>query len=243
MKILSITLIILATAILTTHKIYAQSNISVPNTDAPIVVELFTSQSCSSCPPADKILKTLVEHKNIIALGCHVSYWNHLHWKDTLSQDFCDMRQHGIQATRDQRKIYTPQMVVNGKYVFVGSNTSKLSFALNEATKNPLAIIDVKKEGNNLINVTLPAMSEGDYRIWGFGYKNEITTSIGRGENGGRTITYTNPVTTYHNLGAWNGMAETRKFESENDEIDGIVIFAQSEGYAEIIATGKLALY
>ncbi|MGH1456029.1 MAG: DUF1223 domain-containing protein [Alphaproteobacteria bacterium] len=210
------------------------------NINTPVIVELFTSQGCSSCPPADKILAELAaSNKNIIALGCHVSYWNHLKWKDTLSQEFCDIRQHGIQGIRKERKIYTPQMVVNGKYVFIGSNTAKLSFALHSAQESPLLPITTTEE-SNLITITLPQAKTGDYRIWGFGYKDKVTTNIGNGENTGRVIDYTHPVITYSNLGPWNGTANTLSFERPEGDIDGITIFAQSEGYGEIVAAGKL---
>lgn len=213
---------------------------TVAQSKTPIVVELFTSQSCSSCPPADIILSQLAKHNNVIALGCHVSYWNHLHWKDTLSHDFCDVRQHGIQGLRGQKRIYTPQMVVNGKYVFVGSNAAKLTFAMKRAAQANMQTIIAQKTNENTAQITLPQMPEGKYHLWGFGYKNKVTTNIGRGENSGRIIDYAVPVTTYSNLGPWNGSANSLSFEIPDGEIDGIAVFAQKDAYGEIVAAGKL---
>ncbi len=239
MKKIIYTLIIpLALCLTSAPSTYADAANDTPIT-TPIIVELFTSQGCSSCPPADKILDELAKDKNVIALGCHVSYFNHLQWKDTLSQEFCDIRQHGIQGIRKEHKIYTPQMVVNGKYVFIGSNKAKLSFALQSAQESPLLPITSSKK-DALITITLPQAQKGDYRLWGFGYKNKVTTSIGKGENTGRVIDYTHPAITYSNLGSWDGTANSLSFERPDGDIDGIAIFAQKDGYGEIIAAGKL---
>jgi len=223
-----------------TKAAHAQDKPSLPEIKSPVVIELFTSQGCPSCPPADKILSELAENPNVITLGCHVSYWNHLEWKDTLSNDFCDIRQHGIQGLRGERRIYTPQMVVNGKYVFVGTNTAKLSFALDMAQKSELLAIKAESADDNLITITLPVADKNEYRLWGYGYKNKVTTSIGRGNNSGRVIDYTSAVITYHNLGAWDGNAHSVSFEKPDEDIDGIVIFAQKDAYGEIIAAGKV---
>ena len=100
---------------------------------SPVVVELFTSQSCSSCPPADRNLGKLSENPNVIALGFHVTYWNHLHWEDTLSNEFSTKRQRSYAAAFRNGRVYTPQMVVNGEQEFVGSNGSKVNAALKKA--------------------------------------------------------------------------------------------------------------
>ncbi len=240
MKKLILTLTILTITFgLYARPLFAQYENTLKEVDAPIIVELFTSQGCSSCPAADRILSELAKNENVITLGCHVSYWNHLQWKDTLSHDFCDVRQHGIQGLRGERKIYTPQMVINGEYVFVGSNAAKLSFALNKAQDTKLLHIKTEKEGANLIKITLPDADKGDYRLWGFGYKNKVTTNIGRGENSGRIIDYTSPVMSYHNLGPWDGTTNSLSFEKPDGDIDGIAIFAQKDAYGKIIAAGK----
>lgn len=217
---------------------YAQA---LENIDTPVVVELFTSQGCSSCPPADKVFEELTKQKNVIALSCHVSYWNHLNWKDTLSHDFCDMRQHGILGAHGTRNIYTPQMVVNGKHIFIGSRKNELTAALKAEKQSHILNIALKKSDQSIV-LSLPETQSDNYNLWGFGYKNKVTTNIGRGENSGRTIDYTNAAMTYHNLGLWDGKGETRSFEAPREDIDGIVIFAQKGGYAEIIAAGDLKL-
>ena len=209
--------------------------------DAPVVVELFTSQSCSSCPPADRILASLVKKDNIIALGCHVSYWNHLHWKDTVSREFCDMRQHGYSSVRGEKRVYTPQMIVNGQDQFVGSRANQVKAALKKASKNPIQYIEIETSDPQNLRFTLPEIPQDTYRLWAFGYQKKLDQKIPSGENSGRAVTYVNSVISFTNLGAWNGAAAIHEFEKPNEKIDGIAILAQRNGYGEIIAAGKLS--
>ncbi len=220
----------------TSHNAYAQKS---NDHNAPIVVELFTSQGCSSCPPADKILGALSQNENIITLGCHVRYWDRPEWKDTLSHDYCDMRQHGYAGLKNSKRVYTPQMIVNGKDEFVGSHSSKVKAALKRAQDNPIQAITLKADAST-IQFTLPAVQQASYRIWAYGYKNNVYQSIGNGENSGRKVTYTTPVNSYTNLGSWNGDATIHSFEKPAEDIDGIAILAQKNGYGEIVAAGKL---
>jgi hypothetical protein len=225
---------------------YADTETTLPQVDAPVIVELFTSQGCPACPPADKILAELSKDKNVIALGCHVTYMDRPQWKDTFSNQFCDIRQHGIQGLRKERRIYTPQMVVNGQYVFVGSNMAKLSFALDRAQQQ--SILPITRESTedasapDIIKIKMPPAEQGDYRLWGFGYKNSVTTDIKSGSNSGQKIDYIAPVITYSNLGPWDGTQNTLSFERPDGNIDGIVIFGQKDGYGKIVAAGKLEL-
>ena len=212
---------------------------SIEEPSMPVVVELFTSQSCSSCPPADRILSELAKKDNIIALGCHVSYWNHLHWKDTVSHEFCDLRQHGYSSMRGEKRVYTPQMIVNGTHQFVGSHGSKVKAALKKADQSPIQYIEVMTKDPQTLRFTLPDMPEDAYRLWAFGYQRQLHQKIPRGENKGKSVTYVNPVVSYTNLGAWNGKAAIHEFEKPKEDIDGIAVFAQRGGYGEIIAAGK----
>lgn len=225
--------------------LYAQYGENSSKVSALIVVELFTSQGCSSCPPADRTLATLSQDENIITLGCHVSYFNHLHWKDTLSQDFCDMRQHGYAGMNGTKRIYTPQMIVNGGAGFIGSHNDKIDAALKKAAAKPIQNINIAINGTDLINFSLPNIGEGDYHLWAFGYKKNHKQDIKNGENNGKSITYANAALSYTNLGKWQGAGVTHKFPMPKsliagETLDGITIFAQEGGYGEIIAAGKL---
>ena len=217
-------------------------NANAQDTTTPVVVELYTSQSCSSCPPADKILQGLVENENLIILSCHVSYWNRMNWVDTLSREFCDIRQHGYASLTAGKRIYTPQMVINGIDTFVGSRADQVKSALIKGKNEGVQPITISTS-EDLINFELPAAAEkwgNDFRLWMYGYKKETVQDIGNGENSGKIVKYVNAAITYDNLGAWEGAAVSKSVQTPQDDIDGVVIFAQAGGYGRIIAAGKL---
>lgn len=219
-------------------------SIDMQSVTAPVVVELFTSQSCSSCPPADKLLGELSQNPNVITLGFHVTYWDHLNWKDTLGQEFSTQRQSNYSAFRRADRVYTPQMIVNGEREFVGSNTGKLSDALRSA--KPLKPIAIEKLADNVVKLNLPSM-KGDkalnYTLRVFGVKNSSPVQIQRGENQGKDVIYHSAVLSEQNLGAWMGEAEEKIVSIPIDaDIDHIVILAQSGGFGPIVAAGKTGL-
>lgn len=213
---------------------------------APVVIELFTSQSCSSCPPADKLLGNLAVSPNIIALSCNVTYWNHLHWKDTLSREFCTQRQRNYAAAKRSNRVYTPQMVVNGAQEFVGSNSSKAHSAIKKAQANPLKNIEITNNSENSISITLPKLNQtGPHEITAFITSKDHTQSVPSGENRGKTIHYTNPVTDLIALGEWQGNATEKTFtinQITKDNAAKIVIIVNKGQYGDIVAAGQLSL-
>lgn len=242
MNNLILAIALFVTVIFFTRTLYAKFDAKLIDIKSPTVIELFTSQSCSSCPPADKVLTQLAEQENVIALGCHVSYWNHLHWKDTLAHEFCDIRQHGYGAYSGDKRIYTPQMIVNGQEQFVGSRADQLNTALKRTQNAPLKTIQIEKMAEDIIAFTLPDAATNKYRLWAFGYKFKHDQSIPSGENRGLKTTYTNPIQSYINLGSWDGRAALHQFNLKETDIDAIAIIAQTGGYGPIIAAGKFEL-
>jgi hypothetical protein len=113
----------------------------------PVVVELFTSQGCSSCPPADALLNELAGRKDVLALGFHVDYWDRLGWKDPLSTTGATMRQHDYAAEFGRNEVYTPQMVIDGKRQAVGSNRAAVLQAITEAQPISAAPIAFAADG------------------------------------------------------------------------------------------------
>ncbi len=170
------------------------------------VVELFTSQSCSSCPPADKVLGTLIKRDGIIGLAYHVDYWDYLDWKDTFSSKESTARQHGYATSFHSTQVYTPQLIVNGR-TSVKAGSPDHVFA---------AIDDMAKSGEGL-PVTVGANLDKDRLSVtagkGAGTANLVlvifdakeTVSIERGENSGKTIEYHNAVTDIQTIGMWKG--------------------------------------
>lgn len=229
------------------------ANIVVQNNVSGLVVaELFTSQSCSSCPPADKVLKELSKDKDVIALSCHVTYWNHLHWKDTLSQEFCTQRQRSYAHAFKNRNVYTPQLVVNGRYEFTGSRKKQADQTVQMAKTNNLLSIDIKKEGSHLtISLpTIPDHANKNFQLVLMSYADGHTQKIPSGENRGRTVHYTNPVTGMVSLGHWNGKKKSFKYDLNEESANaGYVVLAQEKAQDRgpgkampIFAAGRLEL-
>ena len=158
----------------------------------PVVVELYTSQSCSSCPSADRVLSEIANNDNIIALGCHVTYWNHLHWKDTLSLQDCTDRQRAFNRDAGTGRVYTPQMVINGADEFVGSRRGTAFNAIASAARIlPLTLV----ESDRQITVTLPAnIRNQPYVAEWVTFADHHDQHVPSGENRGRHLSYTNPI-------------------------------------------------
>ncbi len=217
---------------------------AVGDIDSPIVLEMFTSQSCSSCPPADRLLGQLAsENDNIIALSCNVTYWNHLHWKDTLSHEFCTARQRQYVQNLRSRGPYTPQIVINGRDTMVGSQGGKIANAIQQDLKNnKVSPINLKVEGDNL-SIRLPETAGNDsYALHLVVYNEAHQQSIPSGENRGRTVTYTNPVQQITSLGTWDGTGKNMTHDvSQYSTSKGFAVLAQKNSKTgPIIAAGKV---
>jgi hypothetical protein len=175
----------------------------------PVVVELFTSQGCSSCPPADRFLSELNDTRaDVLPLAFHVTYWNQLGWKDPFSFGDADARQ-ARYAQRFRDFEYTPEMVIDGKAEVVGSNRAAASAAIDQATRNveSAATVNASRDGDR-VSVTIGAGS-GRARIVLVGYDTRRVTAVGQGENAGRTLTESNIVRELVPIGQWSGAALT----------------------------------
>jgi hypothetical protein len=175
--------------------------------ERPVVVELFTSQGCSSCPPANAYLNELSrERRDVLALAFHVTYWDRLGWKDPFSLAAATDRQ-AVYGRRFGDGSYTPEIVVDGSTSAVGSDRSQVGSAIENAKRNgqTAAAVNVTKSGEQLsIEVGAGA---GNARVLLIGFDHEHTTAIGRGENGGRTLTEANVVRSIRIVGQWSGTA------------------------------------
>ena len=172
------------------------------------VVELFTSQGCSSCPPADALLAELGERDDIVALSLHVDYWDYLGWKDTFGRPQHTERQYAYAKVRGDGKVFTPQMVINGLHGVVGSKRPAVEEIL-EGAELPLAVsverngaaLDIVVEGGgSALAYHLPEVT---VRLIVF--EPGATVTIERGENAGRTMTYRNVVRSIRPIGMWKG--------------------------------------
>ncbi|SMX50870.1 DUF1223 domain-containing protein [Maliponia aquimaris] len=174
--------------------------------DSPVVVELFTSQGCSSCPPADALLAELGDREDVIALALHVDYWDYIGWKDVFAQHAFTKRQKAYARTGGWKMIYTPQMVVNGVDDVVGSRSMKLADLIQKHADRPRTVdLRVARAGDHL---TIRAEALGQVRpcdIHVVVYMPRKEVEITRGENAGRTLTYTNVATNWTVAGRWDG--------------------------------------
>ena len=173
--------------------------------ESPVVVELFTSQGCSSCPPADAFLTELArKHQNVLPLAFHVTYWNYLGWKDPFSLDAATNRQREYARYLGADGIYTPQMVVDGKTGFVGSDRPQGLTIIAGAPRKSIPI-SVTRDGDTLVIAV--GAGAGQAKVLLVGFDPTHQTPVGRCENSGRTLTESNIVRSFTPVGTWTGSA------------------------------------
>jgi len=205
----------------------------------PVVVELFTSQGCSSCPPADALLGELARRPDVLALALHVTYWNELGWRDGFSQDAFDARQRRYVRQLKLNSSYTPQMVVNGARDVVGSQRGAVSRALENAP-HPAAI-GLVSDGAAL-QITLPALDHPcDCELTLFAVRSSASTPVGRGENAGRTLQEFQVVRAMQPLGRWHGEARTLDVPRAKlpDDVSALAVVAQERVTGRVVAAGR----
>jgi hypothetical protein len=185
------------------------------------VVELYTSQGCSSCPAADALLAKLAERKDIVAISLSVDYWDYLGWKDTLANVKFTERQKAYAKVLGNGMVYTPQVVVNGAIEVNGANEDKIVAAIQKAAvSRKLSDVPVRLSfvGGKLI-VEVGAASAGspekEATVWLAVMTPKVEVPIARGENRGKTVTYTNVVRELIPLGTWNGDVMTVKLHRD----------------------------
>jgi hypothetical protein len=175
--------------------------------ESPTVVELFTSQGCSSCPPADAFLTDLArQRRDVLPLAFHVTYWDSLGWKDPYSLDAATARQreYARHIGDDNGGVYTPQMVVDGTTGFVGSSRSQGLSVIAGAIRKTIPV-SLARDGQTLLIKIGAGIGQAQVLLVGFDPSHE--TPIGRGENSGRTLRESNIVRSLTPVGGWSGSA------------------------------------
>ena len=188
------------------HQPWAASEEPQPTGGPPVVVELYTSQGCSSCPPADALLGELAMRQDLIALSMHVDYWDYIGWTDTFASPIVTARQRSYARSLNSRYVYTPQMVIDGEHDVVGSRRNDVRdlIARAAAESKPLAIRFERQDGGRIVIPAGPAPTEGA-TVWLAVYDDKHETTVERGENGGRVLSYYNVVRELEEVGRWNG--------------------------------------
>jgi hypothetical protein len=164
---------------------------------SPVLVELFTSEGCSSCPPADTLLQELVSKQaisgvRVIALSEHVDYWNHLGWKDPYSSSVYSMRQSEYAKSFRNPQVYTPQMVVDGQAEFLGSDRRTAQIAIRRAARRPKAKIEIIRSGNEVsVTITNVPQGTGASDVYAAVTESHLSSGVQAGENTGRHLKHT----------------------------------------------------
>ena len=177
-------------------------------TDPPpvVVVELYTSQGCSSCPPADNFLAELAMRSNVIALSLHVDYWDYIGWKDPFGSPMMTERQRRYASALGLRYVFTPQMIIDGRDSIVGSDRIAVETAIVAArAQDKTARVSFRPDGGGVVVIAAGQAPKAGATVWQAIYDNDHETDVKRGENSGRTIRNVNVVRSLERLGTWTG--------------------------------------
>lgn len=186
---------------------------ALAQSNTPMVLELYTSQGCSSCPPADRLLAKLAHQPGVYAMSLPVDYWDYIGWKDTFASPKFSARQRNYANVRNDRRVYTPQVLVNGLTHAVGSNLLAIRYAARNARgvqgAMSVAMKVETKAGKVICNIG--AAKSGTPKkagLWLFRLLGSREVAIGRGENHGVKVRYTNIVRSIEKVGAWDGTSK-----------------------------------
>lgn len=209
-------------------------------TSGPVVVELYTSQGCSSCPPADALLAELAEEPGVIPLALHVDYWDYIGWSDDFANPGFTKRQKAYARAAGERMIYTPQMIVGGVERVVGHEPEAVALAIARAanTPSPVRLNVTRAGGQVLIRAEANPPLDAPAMVQLVGYRPGATVEIEHGENQGLSVEYRNIVTSWERLGDWSGQSPL-EIAAPLGEGPGVVI-VQRQGPAEILAAARI---
>jgi hypothetical protein len=208
---------------------YALASASEPRA----LLELFTSQGCSSCPAADKLLGEFANDPSLIAVSVPIDYWDYLGWKDTLASPAHSARQRAYARVRGDRQVYTPQIVVNGSTHVLGSDRSAVEHAIALTDRNAaiMSVPVLMSVGGSHLNVKIAAGKEHiGGEVWLCPLARSVPIEIGRGENHGRTVTYHNVVRRWLKLGDFTGTESVWSVPISDimaDDIDAAAVMVQ----------------
>jgi len=206
-----------------------------------VVVELYTSQGCSSCPPADEFVAMLAANPRILPLALHVDYWDYIGWADHFAHPKFSERQRDYARAIGSRTIYTPQLIIGGLDRIEGFAPDETAAQLQKhLSVVPAVELSAERKGDILvIRARAERPLEAPARVQLVRYTPEETVTIERGENAGKTITYHNIVTSWEALGAWSGQDPMEITVPFTGSEPGAVL-VQSEGPAAILAAARV---
>jgi hypothetical protein len=221
---------------------------ATPVAAGPVVVELYTSQGCNTCPPADKLLGELKRRDDVLALSIHVNYWDYLGWTDPFATQVGTDRQRDYARPLRQRYVYTPQMVIDGRAHVAGHKRAKVEGLIAAAKARRGADLPLRfvENADGEMTVSIPASDfRGEAEVMMALYDDAHSTPIRRGENAGRTLTYSNVVRELVPIGTYRGEAielDLPMSEDGGNERDGCAILVQESGLGPILGAAKIDL-
>lgn len=207
----------------------------------PVVVELFTSQGCSSCPPADQYLGELARRGDVIALSFHVDYWNYMGWTDPFSRPEFTKRQRHYREALGLRYVYTPQMVVDGRTEGIGSDRTAIEHQIRDAGARSRVPLAIASDGTTL-TVTLPEVAGAPMAtVWFVVFDRQHKTKVPRGENAGRAIGNVHVVRQIVGIGMWSGEAKKITYMPDGMTKDqGCAVILQTEKLGPILGAAMI---
>jgi hypothetical protein len=218
--------------------------------DSPVVVELFTSQGCSSCPPADKYFGELAKRPDLIALAFHVEYWNYIGWTDAYSKPWATRRQRDYQSAMKLRYVYTPEMVIQGQAEGVASEPAAIEPMIRAAEANrkphPSLTLRWRDDGALVADVGNGQSPPGQpATVWLVGYDKMRTMAVTTGENAGKTSWDHHAVRSFRRLGSWAGWSEELTVppdEAQNLGDYGAAVLLQENGSGPILTAASVPM-
>ncbi|MBT3372043.1 MAG: DUF1223 domain-containing protein [Rhodospirillaceae bacterium] len=219
---------------------------AVAETRGQVVVELYTSQGCNSCPPADRLLGKLAARDDLVALTFNVDYWDYLGWKDTLAQPAHTERQRHYAAALHNRSVYTPQIVIGGRQHAVGSDAAAVEAAIEAERRHADGLPDLRlahKDGRIIVSLAAAPGKRADATVWLVRYEQRRDVPIERGENAGNNLSYFNVVRDMRALGQWRGQAmqmDLSREELAEGGRDGCAIIVQQGPVGPILAAARI---
>lgn len=221
---------------------FLASAVSAEAAEQPVVLELFVSQGCSSCPPANALMRDLsAERDDLLILTYGVTYWDYLGWKDTFGNPAFTERQRDYAKAFKSKRVYTPQLVADGMLEGIGSRRGDVGGFIKACKAQNRTGPEISAEvADDMVSVTVKAAAapEGGADVWLVRYQpGEVSVDVSRGENAGRTYTAVNPVTGIERLGEWTGGTETF---SVADDGNGAAVLVQTRGLGPVLGAGRL---
>ncbi len=210
-----------------------------PKVGRPVVLELFTSQGCSSCPPADALLRELARKRSeVLPLAFHVTYWDRLGWRDRFALPAATQRQRSYVHLSRLGTIYTPQMIVDGRHDVVGSDRAAVLASLAAASRDAgvAATLSLARMAGRL-DIRIGA-GTGEGVVWLVGFDAEHRTAVERGENAGRSLVEANVVRSIGMLGRWTGAAASFGVAPPAGEHHAVLVQAADGGYLAVRVFG-----